>query len=144
MAYIKTILLAEDDPRDVELILEALDDNNLVNKVVVVYDGVEAMEYLQQKGKYATRKAGHPVLILLDINMPRMNGLEVLQNIRADESLKKIPVIMLTCSREENDLTQSYDLGVNAYVVKPLESQPFINAIKQIGGFWAILNEQPN
>jgi two-component system, response regulator len=144
MAYIKTILLAEDDPRDVELILEALDDNNLVNKVVVVYDGVEAMEYLQQKGKYATRKAGHPVLILLDINMPRMNGLEVLQNIRADESLKKIPVIMLTCSREEKDLTQSYDLGVNAYVVKPLETQPFINAVKQIGGFWAILNEQPN
>jgi two-component system, response regulator len=144
MAYIKTILLAEDDPRDVELIMEALDENNLVNKVVVVYDGVEAMEYLQQKGKYATRKAGHPVLILLDINMPRMNGLEVLQNIRADESLKKIPVIMLTCSREEKDLTQSYDLGVNAYVVKPLETQPFINAVKQIGGFWAILNEQPN
>jgi CheY-like chemotaxis protein len=144
MVKIKTILLAEDNPKDVELILEAMADNRLANQVVVVHDGVEAMEYLRCEGKFATRKPENPAVILLDIKMPRMGGIEVLRTIRKDEKLKRIPVIMLTSSREEKDLNQSYDLGVNAYVVKPVGFQQFIDAVKQIGGFWAVLNELPN
>jgi CheY-like chemotaxis protein len=143
MPDIKTILLAEDDPKDVELILEAMSENNLANKVVVVNDGVEAMEYLLRNGIFAKRKPGNPVLVLLDNKMPRMNGIEVLRNIRGDANLKKIPVIMLTSSSEDKDLDQSYDLGVNAYVVKPVGFKPFIDAVKQIGGFWAVLNQLP-
>lgn len=143
MVKIKTILLAEDNPRDVELTLEAMAENNLANQVVVVNDGVEALEYLRCEGKYASRKPENPAVVLLDIKMPRMGGLEVLRIIRSDEKLKHIPVIILTSSREEEDLTRSYDLGVNAYVVKPLGFQPFIDAVKQIGGFWAVLNELP-
>lgn len=144
MVKIKTILLAEDDPKDVELILEAMAENNLANKMVVVNDGVEAMEYLRCEGKFASRKPDNPALVLLDIKMPRMSGIDVLRNIRGDAKLKRIPVIMLTSSREERDLNQSYDLGVNAYVVKPIGFQQFINAVKQIGGFWAVLNELPD
>jgi two-component system, response regulator len=144
MVKIKTILLAEDDPKDVELILEAMANHNLANQVVVVHDGVEAMEYLHCEGKFATRKPENPAVVLLDIKMPRMGGIEVLRSIREDNNLKRIPVIMLTSSREETDLNQSYDLGVNAYVVKPVEFKKFIDAVKQIGGFWAILNELPN
>jgi CheY-like chemotaxis protein len=144
MMRIKTILLAEDSPKDVELILEGMAENNLANQVVVVSDGVEALEYLRCKGKFATRKPENPAVVLLDIKMPRMNGLEVLKSIRSDENLKRIPVIILTSSREEKDLIQSYDLGVNAYVVKPVGFHQFIDAIRQIGGFWAIINELPN
>jgi CheY-like chemotaxis protein len=143
MTKIKTILLAEDDPKDVELILEAMAENNLANQVVVVKDGVEAMDYLHCEGKFSNRKPETPVVVLLDIKMPRMGGIEVLRKIREDTKLKRIPVIMLTSSREETDLNQSYDLGVNAYVVKPVNFQQFINAVKQIGGFWAVLNELP-
>jgi two-component system, response regulator len=143
MIKIKTILLAEDNPKDVELTLEAMSDNNLANQVVVVHDGVEALEYLRCEGKFADRKPENPAVVLLDIKMPRMGGIEVLRAIRSDEKLKRIPVIILTSSREDKDLSQSYDLGVNAYVVKPVGFQQFINAVKQIGGFWAVLNELP-
>jgi two-component system, response regulator len=143
MIKIRTILLAEDNPKDIELTLEAMAENNLVNQVVVVHDGVEALEYLRCEGKFATRKPENPAVVLLDIKMPRMGGIEVLRNIRKDEKLKRVPVIVLTSSREEEDLTQSYDLGVNAYVVKPVGFQQFIDAVKQIGGFWAVLNELP-
>lgn len=143
MVKIKTILLAEDNPKDVELILEAMADNRLANQVAVVHDGVEAMEYLRCEGKFATRKPENPAVVLLDIKMPRMGGIDVLRQIREDEKLKRIPVIMLTSSREEKDLNQSYELGVNAYVVKPVGFQQFIDAVKQIGGFWAVLNELP-
>ncbi len=143
MVRIKTILLAEDEPKDVELILEAMADHNLANQAVVVRDGVEAMEYLRCEGKFANRKPENPAVVLLDIKMPRMGGIDVLRSIREDENLKKIPVIMLTSSREESDLNQAYDLGVNAYVVKPVEFKKFIDAVKQIGGFWALLNELP-
>lgn len=143
MIKIKTILLAEDDPKDVELILEAMAQNNLANQVVVVNDGVEALEFLRCEGKFATRKPDKPALVLLDIKMPRLGGIEVLKAIREDFNLKRTPVMMLTSSREERDLSQAYDLGVNAYVVKPVVFSQFIDAVKQIGGFWAFLNELP-
>ncbi len=143
MERLRTILLAEDSQKDVELILEALEDNNLANQVVVVHDGVEALEYLRREGKYALRKTGNPIVILLDIKMPRMDGMEVLRTIRGDASLKIIPVVILTSSREEKDLFNSYDLGVNAYVVKPVDFQQFIGAIKLTGSFWAVINELP-
>jgi two-component system, response regulator len=144
MFILNSILMAEDDPKDVELIMEAMAEINLANQMVVVNDGVEAMEYLGRKGKFATRKPGNPTLVMLDIKMPRMDGIEVLRNIRADTKLKRIPVILLTSSREEKDLNQSYDLGVNAFVVKPVGFQQFIDAVKKIGGFWALLNELPS
>lgn len=143
MTKLKTILLAEDNPLDVELTLEAMTENNLANQVVVVHDGVEALEYLRCEGKFASRKPENPAVILLDIKMPRMGGLEVLRIIKNDRKLKKIPVIILTTSREEEDLNNSYELGVNAYVVKPVGFQQFIDAVKKIGGFWAVLNEIP-
>jgi CheY-like chemotaxis protein len=135
--------LAEDNPMDVELTLEALAENNLANQVVVVEDGVEAMEYLTCTGKYVDRSDGNPAVLLLDIKMPRMNGIEVLSAIRTDEKLHGIPVVMLTSSREEPDLKQCYELGVNAYVVKPVAFNDFMDAVKHIGIFWAMLNEQP-
>src|SRR5665647_3663586 len=119
MFELRTILLAEDNPKDVELILEAMAENNLVNQVVVVKDGIEALEYLRYEGKYKLRKAGNPAVILLDIKMPRMDGIELLRNIRSDAALKRIPVVVLTSSREENDLINTYELSVNAYVLKP-------------------------
>lgn len=140
---LKTILLAEDNPMDVELTLEALSENNLANNVVVVKDGVDAMEYLNAEGPYENRPEGNPAVLLLDIKMPRMNGIEVLTAIRGDEKLKSIPVVMLTSSREEPDLKKCYELGVNAYVVKPVAFNEFLEAVKQIGIFWAILNELP-
>ena len=143
MSELKTILLAEDNPKDVELTLEAMAENNLANQVVVVKDGIEALEYLRCEGKYNLRKAGNPALILLDIKMPRMDGIEVLRRIRSDAALKRIPVVVLTSSREEKDLINTYDLGVNAYVVKPVKFQQFIEAVKQIGSFWAVINELP-
>jgi CheY-like chemotaxis protein len=140
---IRTILFAEDNPRDVELTLEALGDHNLANNVIVVRDGVETMEYLRCEGKYKQRKPGNPAVLLLDIKMPRMDGLEVLRTIRSDNELKMLPVVMLTSSREEQDLIKSYEQGVNAYVVKPVDFKEFIEAVKQLGVFWAVINEVP-
>jgi CheY-like chemotaxis protein len=143
MNKLKIILLAEDNSKDVELTLEAMKENNLANDIIVVKDGVEALEYLRYQGKYKLRKAGNPALVLLDIKMPRMDGIEVLRNIRNDNMLKKIPVVVLTSSSEEKDLITTYELGVNAYVVKPVDFKQFIDAVKQIGSFWAVLNELP-
>jgi CheY-like chemotaxis protein len=143
MDKLRTILLAEDNSKDVELTLEAMAENSLANIIIVVKDGVEALEYLRCQGKYKLRKAGNPALILLDIKMPRMDGIEVLRNIRSDAKLKSIPVVVLTSSREENDLINTYELGVNAYVLKPVDFKQFIEAVKQIGSFWAVLNELP-
>ncbi len=144
MIELKTILLAEDNPQDVELTIEALSEHNLANNVVAVKDGVEAMEYLNCEGKFKDRKKGNPAVLLLDIKMPRMNGIEVLEAIRNDETLKTLPVVMLTSSREEPDLKTCYKLGVNAYVVKPVNFKDFLDAVKHIGIFWAMLNEYPN
>jgi CheY-like chemotaxis protein len=143
MDELKPILLAEDNPRDVELTLEALSAYNLANRVVVVMDGVEAMDYLRCEGKHKLRTPGNPAVAILDIKMPRMDGIEVLQAIRTDQSLKMIPAVILTSSREEQDLMRSYELGINAYVVKPVNFSDFIEAVKHIGIFWAILNELP-
>lgn len=144
MKGLKTILLVEDNPHDVELTIEALKEFNLANHIVSVGDGVEAMEYLQYDGKFKNRSKENPAVILLDIKMPRMDGIEVLEAIRKDENLRTIPVVMLTSSREDPDLKRCYELGVNAYVVKPVDFKEFIYAVKQIGVFWAILNEQPS
>ena len=143
MDELRTILLAEDNPKDIELTLEAMAENSLANDIIVAKDGVEALEYLRCQGKHKHRKAGNPALVLLDIKMPRMDGIEVLRNIRNDAALKRIPVVVLTSSREENDLINTYDLGVNAYVLKPVDFKQFIEAVKQIGSFWAVLNELP-
>ena len=137
------ILLAEDNPNDVELTLEALAQHNLANHVTVADDGVEAMEYLRRAGSYADRAPGLPAVLLLDIKMPRMDGLEVLREIRRDPALKRLPVVILTSSREEQDIVTSYDLGVNAYVVKPVDFQSFIEAVEHLGVFWALINERP-
>ncbi len=143
MIELKTILVAEDNQLDAELTIEALMENNLANNVVVVRDGVEAIEYLNYEGEFKNRKKGIPAVLLLDIKMPRMDGIEVLEAIRRNEKLKALPIVMLTSSREEPDLKKCYDLGVNAYVVKPVNFEDFIEAVKHIGIFWAILNEQP-
>ncbi len=143
MEELKKILLAEDSPKDVELTLEALAEHNLANRVIAVKDGVEAMEYLRCQGKYKLRKPGLPAVLLLDIKMPRMDGIEVLRTIRGDPALKRLPVVILTSSREEKDLILSYDLGVNAYVVKPVDFKDFIRAVKELGFFWAVINELP-
>jgi CheY-like chemotaxis protein len=140
---LRTILLAEDSPKDVELTLEALAAHNLANQVVVVKDGVEALEYLRCEGNYKLRRKGIPAVLLLDIKMPRKDGIETLRAIRSDPALKMLPVVMLTSSREEQDLMRSYELGVNAYVVKPVDFKEFIDAVKQIGIFWAMINELP-
>jgi CheY-like chemotaxis protein len=136
-------LLAEDNVLDVELTLEALKENNLANHVVVVSDGVEALEYLNCEGNHKNRNTGNPAVLLLDIKMPRMNGIEVLAAIRENEKFKTIPIVMLTSSREEPDLKKCYELGANAYVVKPVDFKNFLEAVKNIGIFWAILNELP-
>ena len=143
MPELRPILFAEDSPRDVELTLEALADHNLANRVVVVHDGVEAMEWLRCEGQYAARGPGHPAVVVLDIKMPRMDGIEVLQAIRADPALRLLPVVILTSSREEQDLIRTYELGVNAYVVKPVEFSEFMIAVSQLGIFWAMHNEAP-
>jgi CheY-like chemotaxis protein len=140
---IKNILLVEDDPRDVELTLAALEEHNLANKVLVVHDGAEALDYLYRRGKFKTRAGGHPIFVLLDIKMPKVNGLEVLRIIKAEENLKIIPVVMLTSSRETPDLAECYKNGVNAYVVKPVDFAEFIKAVKHLGIFWAAINEPP-
>ncbi|MFZ4520327.1 MAG: response regulator [Bacteroidales bacterium] len=143
MITLKNILIAEDNPKDVELTLEALTSHNLANQIIVVSDGVEALEYLHCEGKYKERQGGDPCVLILDIKMPRMDGLEVLHNIRHDSRFRTLPVVMLTSSREEPDLKRCYDLGVNAYVVKPVNFKDFMEAVKNIGIFWALLNELP-
>ena len=143
MPDLKRILLAEDNPKDVELTLTALDEHHLANEVVVVNDGAEALDYLYCRGKFKMRTGNHPAVVLLDIKMPKVDGLEVLRTIKNDALLKSIPAVMLTSSREERDLVESYKLGVNAYVVKPVDFQQFIEAVKELGAFWAIINEPP-
>ena len=143
MAELKRILLAEDNPKDVELTLTALDEHNLANEVVVVNDGAEALDYLYRRGKYAMRADNDPAVVLLDLKMPKVDGLEVLRTIKNDNKLKTIPLVILTSSREEKDLVESYKLGVNAYVVKPVNFQQFIEAVKELGAFWAVINEPP-
>ncbi len=139
----RSILLAEDNPRDVELALAALSEHNLANQVEVVGDGAQALDYLYCRGPFKSRATGNPAVILLDLKMPKVDGLEVLRAIKQDEKLKSIPVVMLTSSREESDLVRSYQLGANAYVVKPVDFQAFLAAVKQLGVFWAMLNEPP-
>lgn len=144
MSAIRTILLAEDSPADAEMTIDALREANLANPIVHVEDGVEVLEYLYRKGRFADRPDEVPVVLLLDIKMPRMDGLEVLQRIRADEKLRRMPVVILSSSREERDLARSWDLGVNAYVVKPVDIQQFFEAVKTLGQFWALVNEAPS
>ena len=143
MIELKTILLVEDNPKDVELTIEALNEHNLANRVVAVRDGIEALEYLNYEGEFKNRKKSSPGVILLDIKMPRMDGIEVLAVIKGNDQLKTIPVVMMTSSREEPDLKKCYELGVNAYVVKPVNFNDFLDAVKHIGVFWALINELP-
>ncbi len=143
MNALKRILLVEDNPHDAEMTMAALAEHNLSNEVVLTSDGEDALDYLYTRGKYQHRTDGNPVVILLDLKMPKVDGLEVLRTLKADPDLKTIPVVMLTSSREEQDLVRSYALGVNAYVVKPVDFQQFIEAVKQLGAFWAMHNEPP-
>ena len=140
---LKPILLVEDDPRDLELTQVALERSQLANEVVILRDGAAALEYLLREGEYASRAEGNPTVVLLDLKLPKVNGLEVLQTVRATESLRSVPVVMLTSSHEETDVLRSYQLGVNAYVVKPVEFKQFVEAIADLGIFWAVLNEPP-
>jgi CheY-like chemotaxis protein len=140
---VPTILIAEDNANDLELTLAALRDNGLTNEVVAVRDGAEAIDYLEQRGRFAGRTGDNPVLVLLDLKMPKVDGLEVLRHIKTSAALRAIPVVMLTSSREESDLIRSYELGVNAYVVKPVDFGEFIDAVRRLGGFWAVVNEVP-
>jgi CheY-like chemotaxis protein len=143
MSNLGRILLVEDDPKDVELTLTALEEYNLANEVVVARDGAEALDYLYCRGNFASRSSDNPAVLLLDLKLPKVNGLEVLQQIKSDEKLKMIPVVVLTSSKEEKDMVASYRLGVNAYVVKPVDFHEFVNAIKELGVFWAVINEPP-
>ncbi len=141
MSPIRTILLAEDSPADAEMAIDALREARLANPIVHVEDGVEALDYLYRRGAFAHREEGLPAVLLLDIKMPRLDGLEVLKQIRQDEALKRLPVVILSSSREENDLARSWDLGVNAYVVKPVDVDQFFNAVQTLGTFWAVINQ---
>jgi DNA-binding response OmpR family regulator len=137
------ILMVEDDPKDVELTLTALEDYNLANEVVVTRDGEQALDYLYCRGEYKTRSSGNPAVMLLDLKLPKVDGLEVLKQIKSDAQLRMVPVVVLTSSKEEKDMVASYKLGVNAYVVKPVDFHEFVNAIKELGVFWAVINEPP-
>ena len=140
---LKPILLVEDNPKDVELSLVALSKTQLANEVVVVRDGVEALDYLRCTGDFAGRAQGNPAVVLLDLKLPKIDGLQVLEQVKRDPDLQSIPVVILTASREEKDLLRSYKNGVNAYVVKPVSFKEFITAIQELGVFWALLNEPP-
>jgi CheY-like chemotaxis protein len=140
---LKPILLVEDNPHDLELTLIALERSQLANDVVITRDGADALDYLQRRGAHANRDEGNPAVVLLDLKLPKVDGLEVLKVIRSDATLKATPVVMLTSSNEESDLVRAYDLGVNAYVVKPVIFQDFVRAISDLGVFWAVLNEPP-
>lgn len=143
MSSIKRILLVEDSPRDTELVLAALAENHLANEVVSVSDGAEALDYLYRRGQYAGRSNGQPAIILLDLKMPKVDGTEVLRQVKGDAALKIIPVIVMTSSREEQDLLRTYQLGANAYVVKPVKFTEFMEAVTKLGAFWAIVNVPP-
>ena len=143
MPEFKNILLAEDNANDIELTLAALRANRLANEVVIARDGAEALDYLHRRERFAGREPGNPALVLLDLKMPKVDGLDVLRHVKSDSNLKTIPVVVLTSSREEQDVVRSYDLGVNAYVVKPVDFHAFMDAVKLLGGFWAVLNELP-
>jgi CheY-like chemotaxis protein len=140
---LKPILLVEDNPKDLELTLLALEKSNLANEVVTVRDGVEALDYLFRRGSYSGRAEGNPAVVLLDLKLPRVDGIQVLEAIKKDDALRAVPVVMLTASREEKDLIRSYSLGANAYVVKPVAFKDFLDAIQDLGVFWAVLNEPP-
>lgn len=139
----KRILLAEDNLHDIQLTLAALDEYNLANEVMVVRDGAEALDYLYRRGKFSDREEAQPVVVFLDIKMPKVDGVEVLRQIKSDAALKTIPVVMVTSSREQRDLVKSYKLGVNAYVVKPIDFEQFVDTIKELGLFWVVVNEVP-
>ena len=143
MPNLGRILMVEDDPKDVELTLTALEDYNLANEVVVVHDGEEALDYLHCRGNWATRAGDNPAVMLLDLKLPKVDGLEVLRQVKSDEKLRLTPVVVLTSSREEKDMVASYQLGVNAYVVKPVDFHEFVNAIRELGIFWAVINLPP-
>lgn len=137
------ILMVEDDSKDVELTFTALEDYNLANEVVVARDGEQALDYLYCRGEYATRSNENPAVMLLDLKLPKVDGLEVLRQVKSDPKLKLIPIVVLTSSKEEKDMVASYKLGVNAYVVKPVDFHEFVNAIRELGAFWAVINEPP-
>jgi len=143
MSELSPILLAEDNPHDVEMTLAALQRNRVANEIVVARHGDEVLDYLHCRGKFDGRPTGNPIVIFLDLKMPKMDGLEVLRLVKGDNALKVIPIVMLTSSREEADLVKSYELGVNAYVVKPVGFPQFVDAIRQTGAFWALINEPP-
>ena len=143
MNDLKRILLVDDDRKDVELTLSALGKHNLVNEVVVARDGEEALDYLYRRGQFAMRRNGNPAVVLLDLKMPKVDGIEVLKQMKSDEHLKTVPVVVLTSSRESQDLEECYKLGVNAYVVKPVQFKEFVDAVREVGVFWALINEPP-
>jgi CheY-like chemotaxis protein len=143
MSHLRPILLAEDNPNDVELTLTALHSLNLANEIVVVNDGAQVMDFLRRQGEFSTRPAVPPAVLLLDLKMPRVDGLEALQQIRSDPELRVLPIVILTSSREESDVVKGYSLGANAYVVKPVDFDQFISAVSQLGVFWALINEPP-
>ncbi len=143
MNELKRILLVEDDDRDVELTLAALEEYNLANEVAVACDGEEALDYFNRRGKFQDRAPENPAVVLLDLKMPKIDGLEVLRQMRANDHLRMVPVVVLSSSAEERDVIESYKLGVNAYVVKPVDMKQFLEAIKKLGLFWAVLNEPP-
>jgi CheY-like chemotaxis protein len=140
---VKRILLVDDSPRDTELALDALAQDSLANEVVALRDGVEALDYLYRRGQFADRAAGQPAVVLLDLKMPKVGGLEVLRQMKSDPQLKMIPVVVLTSSREEQDLDNCYQLGANAYIVKPVGFEEFTEAVRQVAMFWAVMNEPP-
>jgi CheY-like chemotaxis protein len=141
---VKKILIVDDSSKDVELTIAALTEHNLANNIIVAEDGEEALDYLYKRGKFINYEKSNPAVILLDIKMPKMNGIEVLKHIRSKSEFKLIPVIMVTSSGEEKDLVDSYNLGANAYIVKPVDIVQFIEAIKVLGQFWAVINKQPS
>lgn len=143
MSNLKRILLVEDNPNDVELTLNALEESQLANEVVVTRDGEEGLDYLLRKGKFQLRQPGNPVVVLLDVKMPKMNGVELLKIIRETEGIENVPVVMLTSSREEFDINRCYELGASAYVVKPVDFDQFKSSIRELGLFWAVINQPP-
>jgi CheY-like chemotaxis protein len=143
MDSLKRILFVDDSPRDTEMVLDAMEQYHLANEVIALRDGAEALDYLYRRGQFAGRASGQPAVILLDLKMPKVDGLEVLRQVKGDPQLRAIPVVVMTSSREEQDVVSSYQLGVNAYVVKPVKFNEFVEAVKQLGGFWAVLNEPP-
>lgn len=143
MADLKPILLVEDNPNDIELTLAALEKSQLANDIVICRDGAEALDYLYRRGSYEGRDVRDPAVVLLDLKLPKVDGLEVLAAVKGDALMRAVPIVMLTSSREESDLVRSYELGVNAFVVKPVGFEAFFSAIQELGVFWAVLNEPP-